>query len=227
MRFTRILRIEHLGAALIGRYGLSAQVALVLLIIALFAAAVDRFLRLSVPKGFSKIPGPRGLPIVGQSFSVPVHNPQTQFQKWAREYGEIFQIQLGFQNWVFLNSGEAAKEVIDKQSAVTSSRPPMPSAEIISGYRRMVLMPYGDRWRNLRGIIHTMFTPKASEVYKPSQEFEAKQMLVDLADSRDDETAFYQHVRRYSTSVILTSTYGFRTPAWVRKVLTFFAIWQL
>ena len=207
--------IQQFGAASLIEYGVIPKIAAVLLIIAISVIAIEHSLRLTVPKGFLKIPGPRGLPVVGQSFSVPVDNPQTQFLQWADKYGEIFQIQLGFQKWVFLNSAEAAKEVIDKQSASSSSRPPMPSADIISGHRRMLLMPYGERWRNLRGIIHTMFTPKASEVFKPSQEFESKQLLADIAATRDDESAFYQHIRRYSTSVILTSTYGFRVPVWV------------
>ena len=190
-----------------------ALVAVTFILIVVFL--VNRFLDLPIPKGFSAIPGPKGVPVLGHSFSIPVHNPQIQFKKWAREYGEIYQIQLGFQKWVFLNSGEAAKEIIDKQSALTSSRPPMPSADLVSGYRRMLLMPYGEKWRNLRSIIHSMFTPKASAAFKPSQEFEAKQLLVDMYKSKEDEGAFYQHVRRYSASVILTSTYGFRVPVWV------------
>lgn len=203
-------------ATLLGQYGLWVKLATCLVLLSLFIVAIDRSLALKVPKGFSKIPGPPGLPIIGHSFSVPVDNPQIQFHQWVKQYGEIYQMQLGFQKWVFLNSGEAAKEVIDKQSALSSSRPPMPSADIVSGYRRMLLMPYGSKWRNLRGIIHTMFTPKASDVFKPSQEFEAKQLLVDMANSKEDESAFYQHIRRYTTSVILTSTYGFRVPVWVR-----------
>jgi cytochrome P450 len=186
--------------------------------------AIDRALTLPVPRGYSKIPGPKGLPVVGHTFSVPLDNPHIVFKKWARQYGEIYQIQLGFQKWIFLSSGEAAKELIDRQSALSSSRPPMPSADFVSGYRRMLIMPYGDKWRNLRSIIHTMFTPKASAVFKPSQEFEAKQLLADMFNSREDEGAFYQHVRRYTTSVILTSTYGFRVPVWVRRPLRFFEI---
>ncbi|KAK5459729.1 hypothetical protein LTS15_003858 [Exophiala xenobiotica] len=169
---------------------------------------------LRVREGYTPIPGPPGLPIIGNTLEIPVTNPQVIFKKWAQQYGEIYQIQLGFQRWVFLNSGSAAKEVIDKNSALSSSRPPMPSADFVSGYMRILLMPYGERWRNLRSVIHTMFTPKASLTFKPSQEFEAKQMIYDMYQSRHDDTSFYQHVRRYTTSIILTSTYGFRVPIW-------------
>jgi len=77
-------------------------------------------------------------------------------------------------------------------------------------------MSNGPLWRTLRSIVHTLLTPKSSEAFKPSQEFETKQLLVDLYNSREDEKAFYNHVRRYTTSVVLTSTYGFRVPNWVR-----------
>ena len=183
-------------------------------ILALALRAIVKAITLPVPKGFSPIPGPTGIPLLGHSFAVPVQNPQQLFTKWAKQYGEVYQIQLGFQRWVFLNSGAAAKEVIDKQSSKTSSTPPMPTADIVSGYRRILLMPYGDKWRNLRAVIHSMFTPKASAVFMPSQEFEAKQMLFDMYNSVGSDGEFYQHVRRYTLSVVLTSTYGIRIPVW-------------
>lgn len=89
------------------------------------------------------------------------------------------------------------------------------AADILSGGNRLLFITYGQQWRKLRTIVHKLLTPRASETYKPSQEFEAKQLIYDIAAAPDDERSFYMHVRRYATSVVLTSTYGRRVPVWV------------
>ncbi|KPM40123.1 hypothetical protein AK830_g6429 [Neonectria ditissima] len=141
--------------------------------------------------------------------------PHRKLQSWAAEYGELFQVRLGWENWVYVNSPEAVREIFDKQSAKTSGRIPMPVAsELLSGENRLLLLTYGPKWRKLRTIIHKLLTPKASDTYRPSQEFEAKQLVYDIATNNEDQQSFYMHVRRYTTSVVLTSTYGRRVPVW-------------
>jgi len=48
-----------------------------------------------------------------------------------------------------------------------------------------------------------------AENYQVIQEFESKQLSVDLLNSPKD---FYMHNRRYAVSVILQVTYGRRIP---------------
>ncbi|KKY14273.1 putative cytochrome p450 [Diplodia seriata] len=132
------------------------------------------------------------------------------FIDWANKYGELFSLQLGWENWVFLNSPAAVKEIMDKQSASTSGRPPLPvGSDILSGDMRFLLMTYSPRWRRLRAIVHKLLTPKSSDTFKPSQEFEAKQLLQDILQEPENT---YDHCRRYTTSVVMTSTYGRRIP---------------
>ena len=175
--------------------------------------------RQRVPTGLRAVPGPRGLPLVGNTLQLKAQ-PQKQFQAWALQYGELFKIQMGWENWVFVNSPAAVKEIFDKQSASTSGRVPMPvGSDLISGGMRFLLMGYTPKWRKLRSIVHKLLTPKVSDTFKPSQEFEAKQLVHDLYSDNADMERFYMHVRRYTTSVIMTSTYGTRIPTWVSSSL--------
>ncbi len=168
-----------------------------------------------VPKGLRRVPGPKGLPLLGNTLQLKPQ-PQRQFQQWARDYGELFQIQIGWENWIFLNSPAAVKNIMDKQSAVTSGRVPMPVVSgLISGGMRFLFMDYTPTWRKLRAIVHKLLTPKVSDTFRPTQEFEAKQLIHDLYANNEDEESFYMHVRRYTTSVVMTSTYGRRVPEWV------------
>ena len=170
-------------------------------------------------KALATIPGPRGLPLIGNTLQFG-KEPHRKCQQWANQYGELFKVQLGWENWVFLNSPEAVKEILDKQSAITSGRNPMPVLQdIVSGGQRFLLMTYSPQWRKLRAIVHKLLTPKASSVFKPSQEFETKQLRFDILTDNSDQKSFYLHVRRYTASVVMTSTYGRRIPTWVSQYI--------
>jgi hypothetical protein len=82
-------------------------------------------------------------------------------------------------------------------------------------------MDYTAEWRKLRAVVHKLLTPKMSNTFLPSQQFEALQLMHDLLVDNEDETSFYNHIRRYSASVVIISTYGKRVPTWVRLLLDF------
>ncbi|KAF4470599.1 cytochrome p450 [Fusarium albosuccineum] len=166
-------------------------------------------------RGRGKLPpGPAGIPLLGNAHQLG-SNPHRQLQRWASQFGDLFTVRLGWENWVFINNPESVREVFDKQSAVTSGRMPHPVLSgILSGENRLLLLTYGDKWRKLRAVVHKSLTPKASSTYKPGQEFEAKQLIYDIATDNATQENFYMHVRRYTTSVVLLSTYGLRVPRW-------------
>lgn len=160
-------------------------------------------------------PGPKGFPLLGNAHQLG-SNPHRQLQRWAAQYGDFFTVRLGWENWVFVNNPSSVREIFDKQSAVTSGRMPQPVLSgILSGDNRLLLLTYGEKWRKLRALVHKSLTPKASSTYKPGQEFEAKQLIYDIATDNATQEDFYMHVRRYTTSVVLLSTYGLRVPSWV------------
>lgn len=171
-----------------------------------FHVCADRkFLKLTITVGNTLQLGPQ---------------PQKQLTKWADQYGELMQVQIGWENWVFLNSPQAVKDILDKQSAITSGRAPMPvGSDLISGGMRFLLMDYTPTWRKLRTIVHKLLTPKVSSTFMPSQLFEAKQLVHDLLTDNRNQEDFYMHVRRYTTSVVLTSTYGRRVQKWVSTLI--------
>jgi hypothetical protein len=66
-------------------------------------------LRRRPPKGYRLVPGPKGLPLIGNTLDVPQSRPEKKFMEWAREFGELYRIQMGWNDWVFVNSDVAAK----------------------------------------------------------------------------------------------------------------------
>jgi hypothetical protein len=57
----------------------------------------------AVPVGYRSVPGPRGWPIIGNTYQLDAR-PHRQLREWAQQYGELFQLRIGFADWVFVNS---------------------------------------------------------------------------------------------------------------------------
>ena len=72
-------------------------------------------------------------------------------------------------------------------------------------------MQYGPRWRSIRKHSHTLLNLNASINYQPIQDFESKVLLKQLMQDPND---FMSINRRYSASVIMLVTYGYRIPSW-------------
>ncbi|KAI8940528.1 hypothetical protein NX059_004206 [Plenodomus lindquistii] len=190
-----------------------------LVIVALFLASLAVYTRYNnrPPPGLKTAPGPKGLPVLGNAHQLGA-KPHRQITAWAREYGDLYKIRLGWNDWYMICSPAACKEILDKQSAHTSSRAPLPVAsDALSGGMRFLFMEYGPEWRKLRGISHKLLTPAVSATFKPSQEYEAKMLCEEILKAVDEKTgteASYKAIRRYTVSVIMTSTYGRRIPEW-------------
>jgi hypothetical protein len=71
---------------------------------------------------------------------MPLNDPHLQFQKWAKEYGPVFSLILGTKVMIVLSTDQAVKDLMDKKSAIYSSRPDLYiSQTIMSGGQRMLI----------------------------------------------------------------------------------------
>ncbi|KAI0429247.1 putative cytochrome P450 [Xylaria sp. FL1042] len=155
-------------------------------------------------------PGPPTLPMLGNLYQIPKHDVHLQFQKWAQEYGPVYSLILGTKTMIVLSSDRAIKDVMDKRSAISSDRMDMYVGQTIaSGGLRLLMMRYGQTWRMIRRIMHDLLNVRAAEAFEPYQALENQQMMYDILN---DPNNFVQHVRRYSNSLMTTTTFGYRVP---------------
>jgi Cytochrome P450 len=102
-------------------------------------------------------PHVRGWPIINQTFIQGQDNPIPYVQSWAKKYGEIFCTTSGSTLFIWISGRKPFKELIDRRSAIYSSKQPAPMATTASGGKRLTFMPYGKNWRALRNILHRVF----------------------------------------------------------------------
>jgi hypothetical protein len=79
-----------------------------------------------------------------------------------------------------------------------------------------MVKPYGERWRMIRKLAHTVLNVQVARTYVPYQDLEVKAMLVGFLEEPND---FINHVRRYTTSLTTQMTFGLRTPTSKDKTL--------
>ena len=65
---------------------------------------------------------------------------ERRFTRWARQYGDIFSLKIGSGTVVVITSAEAVYEIMDKNSAITSDRPPMYFVDQVTGGHNLVLL---------------------------------------------------------------------------------------
>ncbi|PTB75330.1 cytochrome P450 [Trichoderma longibrachiatum ATCC 18648] len=136
----------------------------------------------------------------------------TLAKDWADQYGDVFYTKVGLQHFIWLSSPTAVKDLMDKRGSIYSSRAASPMINMVSNQERLNFLPYGEKWRTLRNILHSALNLETTSSYKPVQDFESKQALWEILHAKDD-TAFSDINRRYSTSTIMTITYGQRVPS--------------
>ncbi|KAK7042226.1 putative cytochrome P450 [Favolaschia claudopus] len=166
-------------------------------------------------------PGPPTLPLLGNLHIFPKEFAHYKFTEWARTYGGIYSLKVGPGTAIVLTDAAAVKELMDKRSGSTADRPPMHIVDVVTGGFHMVSR-YSESWRTLRRTAHTILTPQAAMKHVPIQAAEASQLLHDILCRPE---GFYTHIRRFSSSVILSVLYGKRAPRYeTRETTAFFEV---
>lgn len=155
-------------------------------------------------------PGPPTLPILGNIAQIPTKGAHFQLTKWARVYGGIYSLKLGTGTAIVITDRRLVKELIDKKSSKYAERPKSYVAKFISGGDHILLMDYGQQWRDTRKLLHGTFMEKIVEdSHIHLQEAEARQMVRDYLLNPKDHML---HPKRYSNSVTMSLVWGVRTP---------------
>ncbi|CAG8972460.1 hypothetical protein HYALB_00001149 [Hymenoscyphus albidus] len=149
-----------------------------------------------------------GVPIFGNTFQLPPINQGLWGNEKRMKYGEMFTCKFGVQTWVFLNSSRVVKDLLEKRSAIYSSRPHLPMAStLMSGSSRVLFMGYNDRWRAIRKVMHSILNAKNAPTFASFQDIESKHLLYDYLHSPDKWSLANQ---RYSNSVVMSVVFGKR-----------------
>jgi hypothetical protein len=120
-------------------------------------------------------PGPPTYPIVGNAhlavdkdlykrlvYSFQHCNPwptNSRFKDWSEQYGEVYSLKIGQGTMIVLNSRRAIHDLIEKRSAIYSSRPQDEQYHIALKDENIANMDADANWRSQRKVTARFFAP--------------------------------------------------------------------
>ncbi|UZJ53606.1 hypothetical protein CBS101457_002926 [Exobasidium rhododendri] len=171
-------------------------------------------------------PGPPGVFFFGNALQLPKERPWLYFTELGKTYGPVTYLNVAGQHFIILNTLEAAKEILVKRGMRYSSRPRLVvGRDYISSGHRLVLMPSDStQFKKHRGAFHKFVSPTAVREWAVYQDAESTVMVKELGSighvtsAQEEEYHSVLHtIKRYTSSVVTTVTYGFRTPTQTEK----------
>ncbi|TFK72866.1 cytochrome P450 [Pluteus cervinus] len=136
--------------------------------------------------------------------------PWVKFTEWQKQYGNVISFRLGRTPVIVLGTLKASLDLLEKRGGIYSDRPRnIVGGEILSGGMRGSVMPYGQRWRNWRALMHAGLGVQAAQQYKVLQNLDSQILLRDLI-TETDPTKHGDHIRRFISSISFYVGYGRR-----------------
>ncbi|KAE8354986.1 cytochrome P450 [Aspergillus coremiiformis] len=164
-------------------------------------------------------PGPPSKPIIGNLWDLP--SPGTQgWLHWYKHkdiYGPISSVTIFGQTMIILNEARLAYELLEKRSAIHSSRTPFIFSRMAGWGDFMTMLEYSDRLRASRKIAHQQLgSNNAVSRFNHIQNVEVSRFLLRMLR---DPAHWTEHIRKESGAVVLKITYGYTVEQHARDPL--------
>ena len=119
-------------------------------------------------RSIQDLPGPRGLPFLGNALQISRPQIHQSVERWADEFGPLFRMQLGKTRLLVVSDPELLAGVMkDRPDGYRRS----PLTSIITremGLPQGVFSAEGDSWRQQRRMVMASFAPGHVRAYFPS-----------------------------------------------------------
>ncbi|KAG8949053.1 hypothetical protein FRC03_000487 [Tulasnella sp. 419] len=171
-------------------------------------------------------PGPPTVPFLGNLASLPLENSYLKFTEWARTYGGVYSLKIRSETIIVVSSLDGVHEIMEKNGALTASRPDFAPIIKFSGPGRYLLFtPYGAQWRKFRKVVAELLKPSARQHFTSILVAEASQLLYETEKIPDK---LYDHILRYTASAMFSVIAGQRIPQVTSPLCReFFHTWSM
>ncbi|THU96158.1 cytochrome P450 [Dendrothele bispora CBS 962.96] len=156
-------------------------------------------------KGLKPLPGPKGLPIIGNLLQIPRARSWLKFTEWRNQYGDLIGLNFAGHDLIVIGSSKIAADLLDRRSAIYSGRPKSIVGCVLTGDMVFGFSQHNDLWRTMRRGSQEALGPQITKKYYTMQEIEGL-LLID--DMLKDPYNWDAHLKRTSASLMMGIIYG-------------------
>ncbi|KAI0792995.1 cytochrome P450 [Irpex lacteus] len=161
--------------------------------------AVDRYRK-------PRVPGPSGLPLLGNTLQVPDNAYFLQYTEWAKKYGSFYSLNLLGNRLLVVNDHKSAIDLLERRSHIYSGRPRNVMVnELLAQQKYIGFVQHGDLWRRMRRATERGFNAKTIQKYEPFQMRSAAQVTA-LMVSKPYQVK--KNLEIFAITAMFTSVYG-------------------
>lgn len=176
----------------------------------LLLTVISMMLFLSRFRGKPYPPGPRRLPVIGNTLMMP-YLTHRGLAKLARKYGGLFYLRMGAQDIVVVSSPDMARQVLQAHQDEIANRPTSIALDYLSyGRANMAFADYSPLWRQMRKIcVMKLFSRARVESWNSVRD-ELNNMLRDVASNANQEINLGELVFGFTEKIIYRAAFGSR-----------------
>lgn len=122
------------------------------------------------PRELDDLPGPRGIPVLGNALQIDASRFHLQLEQWCRQYGAYFRLRMGPRRILVVGDHEVVAKVLrDRPDGFRrTSRLEEIGTEL--GLKPGVFGAHGESWRRQRRMVMAGFDPAHVKGYFPSMQ---------------------------------------------------------
>ncbi|KAF9446191.1 cytochrome P450 [Macrolepiota fuliginosa MF-IS2] len=150
-------------------------------------------------------PSPPADPILGHLRYIPLENPELQYTKWAKTYGDVIYLRILNRPIIVLNTAEAAIDLLEKRSWNYSDRPDFPIFDLMGWNTAVGFAHYGKTFQKQRRLLQQYFSQKKVAEYQGLQTAQARRLVLELARGKEKTDDI---LREFGTTIIVQIAFG-------------------